>query len=149
MIELALFEPEIPQNTGTLLRVGACFGLKIHLIEPCGFIFSSRRMKRAGMDYIDQVDYEIHNSWEEFHSTMQQKGKRTILLTPHTNQSYLDFSYATNDVLILGRESDGVPTHVAKAVDNAVVIPMKNGTRSLNVAISGGIVVSEALRQIT
>lgn len=147
MIELALFEPEIPQNTGTLLRLSACFGMKLHIIEPCGFIFSNRRLKRSGMDYIDHADFMLHDSWDAFQQSSHRQGKRLVLLTPHSKTVYTDFHFEPNDILMVGRESTGVPEDVMQAADATVLIPMKPETRSLNVAISASIVSGEALRQ--
>lgn len=146
-MELALYQPEIPQNTGTLLRLGACLGVKVNIIEPCGFVFSDRRMKRSGMDYINAVDYQTHTNWEAFLNYIKQVKKRIILLTPHTNCPYMEYQFNCDDILLLGQESCGVPESVSSAVDGAVLIPMQAGQRSLNIAISAAMVLGEALRQ--
>ncbi len=144
-MRLALFQPEIPQNTGTLLRLGACLNVSIDIIEPCSFAFSDRRMKRAGMDYIDFVKYQRHSSWIDFQK--QHPDSRRILLTPYTDQKFLDFKFKETDILLLGRESDGVPDNIMEEVDEKVVIPMNPECRSINVAIAASIVLTEALRQ--
>lgn len=144
-MRLALFEPEIPQNTGTLLRLGACMNVPLDIIEPCGFVFSNQRMRRAGMDYVEQAQYQRHPSWDHFQSAFP--GCRRILLTPHTDVRFMDFEFAPDDILLLGRESNGVPPDVAQATDAQITIPMVAGCRSLNVAIAAAMVLSEALRQ--
>jgi tRNA (cytidine/uridine-2'-O-)-methyltransferase len=151
-MRLALFQPDIPQNTGTLLRLAACFGLAVDLIEPCGFIFDDRRLRRAGMDYLDGVDLTRHSSWQAYwqrHLAVRDTGTggRLILLTTRATRSYADFSFEPGDSLLLGRESSGVPDEVHASVDARVMIPMRPGFRSLNVAIAAGIVIGEALRQ--
>ncbi len=144
-MRLVLYQPEIPQNAGTLLRVAACFGVSVDMIEPFGFIFSERRMRRAGMDYIDSVDLSLHVSWREFRD--QHKKSRLILLTPAAPMSYVDFQFEKNDALMVGRESDGVPEDVMKECTHQVSIPMREGFRSLNVAVAASMVLGEALRQ--
>lgn len=146
MIQLALFQPEIPQNTGTMLRLAACWGLDVNIIGPCGFVWSERRLKRAGMDYIEHVNVQHHASWGKFEEHKQSG--RLILLTPHTEQSYLDFSFEPDDCLMVGQESSGVPREVFDTTDAQVKIPMRKACRSLNVAISAAIVLGEALRQL-
>lgn len=143
-MHLALFEPDIPQNTGTLIRLGACFGIHVDIIEPCGFVFSDRRLKRAGMDYFDLADITRHDSWRAFQDA--SKGHRLVLLTTKGSEPYTHFRFREDDILILGRESAGVPEEVHAAADARLRIPIRG--RSLNVAISGAIVVSEALRQL-
>lgn len=140
-----MFQPEIPQNTGTLLRLGACLDVPVDIIEPCGFVLSDRRMRRAGMDYIDSANYQRHSSWAEFQN--QNLAARRILLTPHTDVSFLDFVFYPNDILLLGRESDGVPADVMHHLEHKVMIPMNIHCRSINVAIAASIVLTEALRQ--
>ncbi len=143
-MRLALFEPDIPQNTGTLLRLAACFDLSVDIIEPCGFVFNDQKMRRAGMDYLNMVDCMRHNSWQDFYD--QHQG-RIVLLTTKGAQSYVSFDFQKNDILLLGRESAGVPDYVHNAVDARLRIPMRENARSINVAIAGAIVLSEALRQ--
>jgi tRNA (cytidine/uridine-2'-O-)-methyltransferase len=146
-MQLALYQPEIPQNTGTLLRMSACLDIPVNIIEPCGFLFNSPKFKRSAMDYLNHVQVMLHNSWDDFFSL--NKGKnRLVLLTPHTHNSFYDFTFEEDDILILGQESCGVPENVMQEVDVCLCIPMKNEMRSLNVAIAGAMVVSEACRQL-
>ncbi len=144
-MRLALYEPDIPQNTGTLMRLAACFNLPVDIIEPCGFIFNDQKMRRAGMDYLDIVDYTRHDSWEKFYACRQG---RIVLLTTKGSEPYQKFTFKNDDILLLGRESAGVPDFVHQAADARLRIPMRPETRSINVAISGAIVLGEALRQI-
>jgi tRNA (cytidine/uridine-2'-O-)-methyltransferase len=144
-MRLALFEPDIPQNTGSLIRLGACFGVPIDIIEPCGFLWSEPKLKRAGMDYLAEADVTRHVSWSAFCAA--RAGSRLVLLTTKGSKSYLEFTFAPSDILLLGRESAGVPPEVHAAADGRLLIPMRAGMRSLNVAMAGAIVLSEALRQ--
>lgn len=149
-MRLALFQPDIPQNTGTLLRLGACLGIEIDIIEPCGFVFSEANLRRAGMDYLHLVTYKRHDSWNDFleyRKNNTDKYGRIVLLTTKTNLSYVDFHFKKNDILLLGRESAGVPQVVHDIVDAKVTIPMTENARSINVAVSGTMVLGEALRQ--
>lgn len=146
-MRLVLYQPEIPQNAGTLLRLAACLGISVDMIEPFGFIFSERRMRRAGMDYIDFVDLTLHTSWGAFYSEIQKKERRLILLTPDASLSYVEFSFERGDALMVGRESDGVPKGVQDACKHHIAIPMKGNFRSLNVATAASMVLGEALRQ--
>ena len=143
-MRLCLYQPEIPQNAGTLLRMAACLGLGVDIIEPCGFGISDRRLQRAGMDYLDQVDLKVHVSWEDYWAT---KPCRLILLDTGATQSYTDFTFDPMDTLMVGQESVGVPEDVKQAVHAQVLIPMLPGLRSFNVAISAAMVVGEAYRQ--
>ena len=147
MIRLALYQPEIPQNTGTLLRAGACLGVRLDIIEPCGFGLSDARLKRAGMDYVELANYTRHTSWTCFKDQTQEDNKRLVYLTPHSDLSYTDFEFTSQDILILGRESDGLPEDVAREIPYHITIPMLEGRRSLNVALAGAMVLGEALRQ--
>lgn len=144
-MRLALFEPDIPQNTGTLIRLGACLGVGIDIIEPCGFLFSDKKLKRAGMDYADMAEVVRHSSWTAFLTA--RTGARLILLTTKGSVPHTDFTFRPDDILILGRESAGVTDAVHTRADACVRIPIRG--RSLNVAISGAIVLGEALRQTT
>lgn len=147
-MRLALFEPDIPQNTGALLRLAACFGLGVDVIFPCGFIFDDRRMKRAGMDYIDRVDIQRHTSWAAYRAARDTAaGGRLILLTTKGAAPYHEFQFAPGDSLMVGRESSGVPDEVHEAADHRLVIPLRPGLRSLNVAMAAAIVAAEAQRQ--
>jgi tRNA (cytidine/uridine-2'-O-)-methyltransferase len=143
-MRLALYQPEIPQNTGTLLRLGACLNFAVDIIEPCGFIMNDRKMKRSGMDYVDKVQMTRHDSWNSFRNATFS---RIILLSPEAESSYLDFQFQEEDVLLLGKESTGVPDDVRATCNHSVYIPMQTGCRSINVAIAAALVVGEALRQ--
>ena len=149
-MRLALFQPDIPQNTGTLLRLGACLDVEIDIIEPCGFIFSEHTLKRAGMDYLNLVKYRRHNSWEHFlsyRSQHQDEYGRIVLLTTHASTPYTDFVFKENDIILMGRESAGVPEEVHRQADARLLIPMNKNARSINVAVSAVMVVGECLRQ--
>ena len=141
----ALYEPDIPQNAGAIMRLGACFGVAVDIIEPCGFVLDDRRLKRAAMDYLDHVAVARHASWEMFRRS--QRG-RLVLLSTKARLPYHRFAFARDDVLLLGRETAGVPPEVTEMVDASVVIPMRPGLRSLNVALAAAIVLGEALRQV-
>jgi tRNA (cytidine/uridine-2'-O-)-methyltransferase len=144
---IALFEPDIPQNTGTILRLAACFGIEAHLIEPAGFPVSDRAFRRAGMDYLDAVKLVRHASWDAFEAWRTTQGLRLVLFTTRATTSYLDHRYAPRDILLFGRESAGVPDHVHMAAEVRLRIPMQPGLRSLNVAMTCAMAVGEALRQ--
>ena len=144
-MKLALYEPDIPQNTGALLRLAACLATPVSIIEPCGFVLSDRRLRRAGMDYLDNVDLTRHESWDAF---LSATSGRLLLLTTRAATAYTQFAYQSGDTLLLGRESAGVPDDVHDAVDARILIPMAEGARSLNVAMAGAMVLGEALRQI-
>ena len=146
-MRLVLYEPDIPQNAGTMLRMAACLGVPVDIIEPCGFVFSDRHMKRAGMDYLDQVEVIRHASWEHFTESRANRSGRLVLLSTRAEQSYTDFRFKSDDVLIVGRESAGVPDTVHEAVEARLRIPMQPNLRSLNVAMSAAMVLGEALRQ--
>ena len=143
-MRLALFEPDIPQNTGTILRLAACFRIAVDIIEPCGFVFSDRRLKRSGMDYLDQVDLTRHTSWVAY---LKGHTGRLILLTTQAKTSYTDFKFQPDDTVLLGRESAGVPDEVHKAADARITVPMAIDARSLNVAVAAAMVLGEGLRQ--
>ena len=146
-MRIALFEPDIPQNTGTVLRLCACLGIEAHIIEPAGFPVSDRAFRRAGMDYLDVVTIVRHASWRDFETWRVARNCRLILFTTAAAASYLDFSFAPGDVLLFGRESAGVPQAVHAAADARLKIPMREGLRSLNVAMAAAIGAGEALRQ--
>ena len=145
-MQVALYEPDIAQNTGTILRLCACFGVAAHIIEPAGFPVSDRAFRRAGMDYLDQVTLTRHASWDAFEQWRRAEGLRLALFTTRAAASYLDHRYE-NEVLLFGRESSGVPDEVHAAADARLAIPMRSGLRSLNVAMACAMVVGEALRQ--
>ena len=144
---IALFEPDIPQNTGTILRLAACLGVEAHLIEPAGFPTTDRAFRRAGMDYLDAVKLVRHASWEGFAGWCAAEGMRLVLFTTGATVSYLDHRYEPRDILLFGRESAGVPAHVHAAAQVRLRIPMQAGLRSLNVAMTCAMAVGEALRQ--
>jgi len=146
-VRIALFQPDIPQNTGTLLRLAACMGIGVDIIEPCGFVLDDKRMRRAGMDYLHKVDLVRHNSWDTFCEAKRAAGGRILLLSTKAAHIYTEFEYRTDDTLLLGRESVGVPEEVHDTADERLIIPMAEGMRSLNVAITGAMVLGEALRQ--
>mgnify|MGYP003625464639 CR=1 FL=1 len=149
-IAFALFEPDIPQNTGNLIRTGACFGMQVHVIEPCGFVLSDSRMRRAGMDYAERAALVRHASWQAFNDKVFAEGfaGRIVLLSTKADTLLQDFSFQPGDILLLGRESAGVPDHVHDSADARVKLPMADGLRSMNVAVSGAITAFEALRQL-
>lgn len=143
-MRLALFQPDIPQNTGTMLRLAACLGLAVDIIEPCGFVLSDKRLRRSGMDYLDGVDMTRHISWEHF---LERPRGRIVLLTTKAVTPYTEFSFLADDCLLVGRESAGVPPEVHEQADSQVLVPMTPGFRSLNVAVCAAMVAGEALRQ--
>lgn len=144
-MRLALYQPDIPQNTGTILRMAACLGVPVDLIGPAGFDWSDRGLKRAGLDYLGAADLTRHPGWTSF---VQATTGRLVLLTTRADATYTSFRFASCDVLLLGRESQGVPAAVHAAAAARIRIPMRTGLRSLNVAVAGAMVLGEALRQI-
>jgi tRNA (cytidine/uridine-2'-O-)-methyltransferase len=146
-MQLALFQPDIPQNTGTILRLCACLDVAAHIIEPAGFPVSDRHFRRAGMDYLDRVTIMRHDSWSKFEQWRNDGRYRLILFTTKGSRSYLDYRYGADDILLFGRESAGVPDGVVTAADARLVIPIQPGLRSLNVAMSAAMALGEALRQ--
>jgi tRNA (cytidine/uridine-2'-O-)-methyltransferase len=147
-LTLALFEPDIPQNTGTMLRMCACLGIDAALIEPAAFSISDPRFRRAAMDYLDHVRLMRHASWQAVLACRVANPGRMILLTTRASLAYTEFAYSPGDILLVGRESAGVPEAVHAAADVSVCVPMLPGLRSLNVAIAAAMVAGEALRQI-
>ncbi len=147
MIALALYQPDIPQNTGTMLRLCACLGVDVHVIEPTGFDLSDRALRRAGMDYLAQVRPVRHLSWDRFAAWRAQSGRRLVLATTKGTLPYAGFGFADGDLILMGRESAGVPDAVHAAADARVTIPMAAGLRSLNVATAAAMILGEALRQ--
>ena len=158
-MRLALYQPDIPQNTGTILRLAACLGVGVDLIEPAGFDASDRALRRAGLDYLHHLSLERHQSWHAFCAATghgrrgqdpvgdQQETKRLVLLTTKADVSYLDFEFTAADTLLLGRESAGVPDQVHATVDARIKVPLQPGLRSLNVAVAAAMVLGEAMRQ--
>ncbi|MBW8619250.1 MAG: tRNA (cytidine(34)-2'-O)-methyltransferase [Hyphomicrobiales bacterium] len=147
-MQLALYQPDIPQNTGTMLRLCACLGVTAHLIEPAGFPISDKNFRRAGMDYIDLVDIRRHISWTDFEFWRKASGARLILATTKGAVPYPEFCFRPDDIILMGRESAGVPDEVHAAADARLLIPMRTGLRSLNVAVSAAMMMGEALRQL-
>ena len=146
-MRIALYQPDIPQNTGTILRLCACLGIEAHIIAPAGFPTSDRAFRRAGMDYLDKVALVRHESWQAFESWRKAERLRLLLFTTGAELSYLDYVYQSYDVLLFGRESAGVPADVHQAADARLRIPMRPGLRSLNVALASAMAAGEALRQ--
>ncbi len=146
-MRIALYEPDIPQNTGTILRLCACLGLEAHIIEPAGFPVTDRAFRRAGMDYLDRVAITRHGSFQAFEDWRRAERLKLVLLTTAAETSYLDHAFRTDQVLLVGRESAGVPEAVHAAADVRLRIPIAEGLRSLNVAMAVALVAGEALRQ--
>jgi tRNA (cytidine/uridine-2'-O-)-methyltransferase len=146
-MRIALYEPDIPQNTGTILRLCACLDAEAHIIEPAGFPVTDRAFRRAGMDYLDQVRLRRHGCFADFEAWRREKRLRLVLLTTAAETSYLDHAYGDDEVLLFGRESAGVPEAVHQAADMRLRIPLRAGLRSLNVAMAAAMVAGEALRQ--
>lgn len=147
-MRIALYQPDIPQNAGTILRLGACLGLAVDIIEPAGFAASDRAFRRAGMDYLDRANVQRHRSFDAFQRWRRETGSpRLVLLTTRAAQPYTAFTFRHDDVLLLGRESAGAPDSVHAAADARVHIPLRHGLRSLNIAVAAAMVVGEAMRQ--
>ena len=147
VVELALYQPDIAQNTGTMLRLGACLGVHVHIIHPTGFAFSAKAVRRAALDYLEHAEFTEHLSWSHFRDWQLESGRRLVLLTTKAAGSMYAAQYLGDDILLLGRESAGVPEAVADAADLRVRIPMRQAMRSLNVAVAASLVLGEALRQ--
>ena len=143
--KIALYEPDIPQNTAAIIRTCSCLGANLEIIEPCGFLFSDKRFKRVAMDYIDEKMIKFYQSSEEFFKS--KKKQRVILMTTKSSKSYATFKFQSNDTLLFGRESAGVPKNIHNSIEHRLKIPMVNDKRSLNIATSVAIVLSENLRQ--
>jgi tRNA (cytidine/uridine-2'-O-)-methyltransferase len=146
-MRIALYEPDIPQNTGTILRTCACLGLEAHIIEPAGFPVTDRAFRRAGMDYLDRVTIVRHAAFADFESWRRREGLSLVLMTTAASRPYLEHSFADNQIVLFGRESAGVPQAVHEAADHRLLIPVREGLRSLNIAVSVAMVAGEALRQ--
>jgi tRNA (cytidine/uridine-2'-O-)-methyltransferase len=146
-MQIALYQPDIPQNTGTILRLAACVAVPAHIIEPAGFPISDRAFRRAGMDYLDQVTLTRHASWEAFEAWRLAEARRLVLFTTRAAVSYLDHAFEARDILLFGRESAGVPEAVHAAADVRLLVPMRAGLRSINVAMACAMAVGEAIRQ--
>jgi tRNA (cytidine/uridine-2'-O-)-methyltransferase len=146
-LELALYQPDIAQNTGAMLRLGACLGVRVHIIHPTGFPFAKKALKRGGLDYLDHAEFTEHLSYAHFTQWRRETGRRLVLLTTKTTDSAYLATYGPDDILMVGRESAGVPEQVAAEADMRVRIPMRQDMRSLNVAMAASLVLGEALRQ--
>jgi tRNA (cytidine/uridine-2'-O-)-methyltransferase len=146
-MRLALFEPDIPQNAGTLMRFSACMNVAVDLIEPCGFVLDDRRFRRSAMDYLDRLVLSRHLSWQAYYDSAPERDGRLILLTTKAETVYTDFLFQSGDTLLVGREGAGVPDAVHVAADERLRVPMANKMRSLNVAVAAAMVLGEALRQ--
>ena len=143
--KIALFEPDIPQNTAAIIRTCACLGAKLEIIEPCGFLLSDKRFKRVVMDYMEEKEIKFYQSFDNFLD--EKKDQRIVLMTTKASISYTDFKFDTNDTILFGRESAGVPENIHKIIKNKLKIPMKNNMRSLNIASSVAIILAESLKQ--
>ena len=143
--KIALFEPDIPQNTAAIIRTCACLGAELEIIEPCGFLLNDKRFKRVVMDYMDEKKIKLYQSSEHFFES--KENQRIILMTTKASQSYMDFKFDKNDTILFGRESAGVTEKVHKIIKNRLKIPMKNNKRSLNIAASVAIILAECLKQ--
>ncbi len=146
MTRLALYQPDIPQNTGAAMRLCACLGAGLDIIEPCGFLLDDRKIKKSAMDYIDKADLLRHSSWEKF-LDLYQGQQRIVLLSTKAEDIYTDFAFRPDDILLAGSESSGVPDEVHETADARVTIPMQSGLRSLNVINAAAMVLGEAIRQ--
>ena len=147
-MRIALFEPDIPQNTGNIFRLGACLGIEVDIIEPTGYVFDDKRFKRSSMDYIEHIKYKRHLDWNEFYEWSKKNNSRLILLTTKSKKKYTEYQFQDNDILLFGRESAGVPKDVHDIVDEQLTIPMKKNMRSINVSSSVALVTGEACRQL-
>ena len=147
MPDLVLYQPETPGNTGTLLRLAACLDFTLHIVEPASFRLDEKALRRAGMDYLEQASLKNHLDWEQFENWRKERRRRLILFTTSAHLSYTEFNFHHSDLLMLGRETSGVPEHVHEVANASVIIPMKKGTRSINLALSGAMAMGEALRQ--
>ena len=144
--KIALFEPDIPQNTAAIIRTCSCLGAKLEIIEPCGFLLNDKRFKRVVMDYINEKEIKFFQSLDNFFE--YKKNQRIILMTTKASMSYTNFKFEKNDTILFGRESAGVPKSVHKIIKHRLKIPMKNNMRSLNIATSVGIILAESLKQL-
>ena len=145
--KIALYEPDIPQNTAAIIRTCSCLGAMIEIIEPCGFIFNDKRFRRVALDYLDEKMIKFYPNKEVFFKLKKKENERIILMTTKASVSYSSFNFKINDTILFGRESAGVPEKIHKLVDNRIKIPLKSGKRSLNIASSVAIVLAESMRQ--
>ena len=147
-MRIALYEPDIPQNTGNIFRLGACLGISIDIIEPTSYLFDDKRFQRSSMDYFKYTKYKKHLDWESFYNWSKENNYRLILLTTKSNNKYSNYKFQSNDILLFGRESAGVTPSVHESVDEQLTIPMVKGLRSINVSSAVALVVGEACRQL-
>ncbi len=147
-MRLALYQPDIPQNMGAIMRIAACFRVPVDVIEPCGFPFDEKRLRRTAMDYGESCELIKHLSWSDYIAAFRQAPHRLVLMTTAAEVSHADFAFSVTDTILLGRESHGVPPAVHEAADHAIRIPIAKEHRSLNVAVAGAIALAEALRQV-
>ena len=147
-MRIALFEPDIPQNTGNIFRLGACLGIPIDIIEPTGYLFDDKRFQRSSMDYIKYTEYKRHLDWISFYNWSKENNYRLILLTTKSQKKYINYKFQSNDILLFGRESAGATLSVHKSVNERLTIPMVEGLRSINVSSAVALVVGEACRQL-
>ena len=146
-LRIALYQPDIAGNTGTILRMAACLGVTVDIVEPAGFDLSDRALKRAGMDYLEMATLTRHVSWEAFGAWREKAGRRLVLFTTAAETPYTAFAYRADDILLFGRESAGVPASVHEAADARLTVPMQSGARSLNLALCAAMAAGEAIRQ--
>ena len=146
-MRIALYQPDIPQNTGNIFRLGACMGVAVDIIEPTGFVFDDKKFRRSAMDYIDHLEYKKHDDWERFYKWIKENKFRLILMTTKSEDSLYNFEFRSSDILLFGRESAGVPDNIHQIVDHRLTIPMKDGVRSINLSSSVALVLGESLRQ--
>ncbi len=146
-MRIALYQPDIPQNTGNIFRLGACMGVAVDIIEPTGFVFDDKKFKRSAMDYIDHLEYKRHDDWQHFYKWIKENKFRLILMTTKSEDSLYNFEFRSSDILLFGRESAGVPDNIHQIVDHRLTIPMKDGVRSINLSSSVALVLGESLRQ--
>ena len=147
-MRIALYQPDIPQNTGNIFRLAACLGVSVDVIEPAGFFFEDKRLQRSLMDYIDHLDYKRHVDWEAFYQWSKIHNHKLILLTTKSQKKYYDFKFNNSDILLFGRESAGMPEKIHQCANERLLIPMQKGLRSLNVSSATSMVLGEALRQL-
>ena len=147
-MRIALFEPDIPQNSGNIFRLGACLGINIDIIEPTGYIFNDKRFRRSSMDYINFIKYKKHIDWQSFYDWSQKNKYRLVLISTKAKNNFIDFSFKKHDILVFGRESAGVPNYVHLAIKDKIKIPMKKNLRSINVSSAVSMVIGEACRQL-
>ena len=148
MLRLALYQPDIPQNTGTMLRMAACLGIAVEIIEPAGFDVSDRNLRRSGLYYLDHVAITRHRSWDAFQLWREASGSRLVLATTAGSVPYTQHAFRDGDCVLMGRESAGVPEAVHAAADARILVPIRPGLRSLNVAVCAAMILGEAIRQI-